>query len=77
LLSTKPILSNSSSVQPTSVYIAVGNEGKIMKNDAHRLISILRSYLPKKTVIHFQYFPHEDHATILHRAVYDAFEYLK
>jgi predicted alpha/beta superfamily hydrolase len=77
LLSTKPILSNSSSVQPTSVYIAVGNEGKIMKNDAHRLISILRSYLPKKTVIHFQYFPHEDHATILHRAVYKAFEFLK
>lgn len=77
LLSTKPILSNSSSVQPTSVYIAVGNEGKIMKNDAHRLVSILRSYSPKKSVIHLQYFPHEDHATILHRAVYKAFEFLK
>lgn len=77
LLSTKPTLDNSNSVQSTSVYIAVGNEEKIMKKDAHHLVSILRSYLPKKSAIHFQYLPHEDHATILHNAVYNAFIYFK
>lgn len=63
--------------KPVSVYIAVGNEEKIMVDDVHRLVSILKTDLPKGSAIHFQYFPHEDHATILHRAVYDAFEKMK
>jgi len=63
--------------KPVSVYVAVGNEEKIMVNDVNQLVSILKTDLPKSSVIHFQYFPHEDHATILHRAVYDAFEKMK
>src|SRR6185312_14643608 len=55
------------------VYIAVGNEEKIMVNDVHQLQSILKNR-GKNTMVHFQYFPQENHATILHKAVYDAFE---
>ena len=60
--------------QKSSVFIAVGNEGEIMKNDATRLQSILLKNKPKDLQVYFQYFPHENHGTILHRAVYRAFE---
>lgn len=55
------------------VYIAVGNEEKVMKDDAKKLVSVLNTQ-DKKIKIHFKYFPRENHATILHLAVYDAFE---
>lgn len=57
----------------TEVYIAVGNEEKVMKDDARNLVSVL-NVQDKKTKVYFKYFPHEDHATILHLAVYNAFE---
>lgn len=56
------------------INIAVGNEGKIMENDAQKLEQIVKESR-KNSVVHFEYFPHENHATILHRAVYNAFEY--
>ncbi len=57
----------------TDVYIAVGDEEKIMVNDIHQLQSILKNS-GKNIMVHFQYFPQENHGTILHKAVYDAFE---
>lgn len=71
LLKIKPLIDkNNSSI----INIAVGNEGKIMENDARKLEEILKENR-KNSVVHFEYFPHENHATILHRAVYKAFEY--
>jgi len=69
LLETKPMAKKDSA----EVYIAVGNEEKVMQDDARKLVSILKNN-DKKMIVHFQYFPHKDHGTILHRAVYDAFE---
>jgi hypothetical protein len=74
LLSAEPEFRKKDFTQHTSVYIGVGNEGKIMKEDAEKLLSILQKDHSKNLLIHFQYFPDENHGTILHRAVYAAFE---
>jgi predicted alpha/beta superfamily hydrolase len=52
----------------------VGNEGKVMKEDAAKLVSILKSRYNENMAIHFEYFTNENHASILHNAVYKAFE---
>ncbi|MFN5418677.1 MAG: alpha/beta hydrolase [Flavobacteriia bacterium] len=54
----------------TEIYFAVGNEGKVMVNDVKKLNKRLHS---KELNPFFEYFPKENHATILHNAVYDAF----
>lgn len=60
-----------------SVYIAVGKEGKVMEEDAGKLSELLKKKEEKNLQVHFQYFPDENHATILHWAVYRAFEKFK
>lgn len=70
LLQIKPLAKQEDSMK---VYIAVGNEGKRMENDMRKLESILKDNY-RKANIYFEFFPHENHATILHRAVYNAFE---
>lgn len=57
--------------EKTTVYIAVGKEGKAMEKDARQLADKLGKN-PALSV-DFTYFPGEDHATILHEAVYKAF----
>jgi predicted alpha/beta superfamily hydrolase len=60
-----------------SVYIAAGSkEEKIMLDDAKRLSDILSSGSNKKLDVKYDILQDEDHATILHRAVYKAFEHL-
>ncbi|RZJ27147.1 MAG: alpha/beta hydrolase, partial [Flavobacterium sp.] len=54
----------------TSVYVGVGNEGKTMVNDAKQLVKILKGANANTA---FHYFKKENHATIFHLAVYDAF----
>ena len=75
LLTTVSKFKNKDFIQRTSIYVAVGNEGKIMKGDAEKLISILQKNHQKNLLVHFRYFPGENHGAILHRAVYAAFEY--
>ena len=58
----------------SEVYIAVGKEGKIMEGDARKLAKILKK--GKNIKLHFAHFPKEDHASILHNAVYKAFDLL-
>ena len=58
----------------TEIYLAVGNEGKIMVNDAKKLNRILKT---KGLNPVFEYFPKENHATILHNAAYKAFQAFK
>jgi len=56
-----------------SVFIAFGKEGKIMETDAKSLVEILKLN-PKKIKITSEYFTDENHASIMHNAVYKGLE---
>jgi len=73
LLLKSPEVLKSSFHQKTTVYIAVGNEGDIMVGDAKRLEKILKKDEGNLNVV-YTYFPDENHATILHQAVYKTLE---
>lgn len=67
----------------TSVYIGVGKEGltptqipRVMEVDANVLADQLKRGNHKNTNVYFDYLPDEDHATILHQAVSNAFRLL-
>lgn len=60
--------------QPTTVFIAVGKEGAVMEGDAHKLNDLLIAKNNKNLAVNFEYFGGENHASILHWAVYKAFE---
>ena len=55
------------------VHISVGKEGKVMVNDAKRLKSLLTKSDAKIT---FQYYKNNNHADILHEAVFDGLKKL-
>ena len=63
--------------RPVGLYIAVGNEEKVMQADTRKLVSILRASPKKNITTYFEYFPKEDHGTILHNAVYKGFQLMK
>lgn len=63
--------------QKTRVFVAVGNEKKTMETDTRRLVARLKKARPGTLKTDFHYFANETHATILHRAVYKAFEQFK
>ena len=63
--------------QKTSVFVAVGNEGNVMEADARRLVDKLKKAQPDIVKINFHYFADENHATILHLALYKAFKQFK
>lgn len=55
------------------VYIAVGKEGKTMVGDAKKLSRLSKKgHAPEQ--VFFEYLPNEDHGTILHPAVGNAFK---
>lgn len=58
------------------IFIGVGKEGKIMEAATKRLVSILNKPPKKNIRVHFHFFAHEDHASILHNALYKAFDVL-
>lgn len=55
----------------TYVYVSVGSEGKVMENDAKSLADLLSK---AKMKTDFLPLPKENHATILHESVYQAFK---
>ena len=68
---------------PTSVYIGVGKEGlgpgdipHVMEVDANLLAEKIKSSQSKNVRVYFDYLPQEDHATITHQAVFNAFRLL-
>lgn len=68
---------------PTDIYIGVGKEGltptaipRVMEVDANLLVEKLNAAKNKKLKVHFDYLPQEDHATIMHQAVANAFKLL-
>lgn len=69
--------------QPIDIYIAVGKEGmtpteipRVMEVDANLLAEKIKSVNNKNINVHFEYLPHENHGTILHQAVSNAFRAL-
>lgn len=67
--------------QQTDVYIGVGKEGltpteipRVMEVDANLLAEKIKEAGNKNMKVHFDYLPQENHATILHQAVHNAFK---
>jgi hypothetical protein len=72
------VLKNTSS-QKTEVYIGVGKEGltptkipRVMEADANLLAEKIKNIKSNNVQVYFDYLPAENHATILHQAVYNA-----
>lgn len=72
-----------SALQGTDVYIGVGKEGltptevpRVMEVDANLLAEKLRSSKSAGAHVLFDYLPEEDHATVMHQAVFNAFRLL-
>lgn len=83
LLKEKPSIVQASYSNATQVYIGVGKEGSIdgsknhiMEHDAKLLAEKLKSGESKNLKVYFDYLPDEDHATITHQAVFNAFRIL-
>jgi len=69
--------------QQTEIYIAVGKEGltptqipRVMEVDANLLADKLKGTKSKQVKVYFDYLPLENHATIMHKAVMNSFEFL-
>jgi predicted alpha/beta superfamily hydrolase len=69
--------------QKTDIYIGVGKEGlapsdtpHVMEIDANLLMEKIKNSKSKSIKISFDYLPEEDHATITHQAVFNAFRKL-
>lgn len=83
LLSQSSALFTDKHQQPTDIYIGVGKEGltptkipRVMEVDANILADKLRGTKSKEVKVFFDYLPQEDHATIMHQAVSNAFKLL-
>jgi predicted alpha/beta superfamily hydrolase len=74
LLLYQPNVLKQSFINAVSVFIAVGKEGKIMEEDAKKLAGILKNAQRKNITVNFEYFTNENHASILHHAVYKGLE---
>lgn len=68
---------------PTAVYIAVGKEGltptavpRVMEVDANLLAEKVKATKSKSVKVYFDYLPEENHATIMHQALYNALKIL-
>ncbi|MCC9063791.1 alpha/beta hydrolase [Flavobacterium piscisymbiosum] len=68
--------------QKTEVYVAVGKEGltpteipRVMEIDANLLAEKIKASKSKNIKVYFDYFPQENHATILHPAVASSFKF--
>ncbi|WP_343631679.1 alpha/beta hydrolase-fold protein [Fluviicola sp.] len=69
--------------KPTDIYIGVGKEGltptdpaRVMEVDANLLADKLKGAKNPNVKVHFDYLPLENHATIMHQAVMNAFHLL-
>lgn len=56
-----------------SVYIAVGEEGKVMKKTAKQLYETLDANKSGDSKVYFEFFENNDHSDTYHLAVYSAF----
>ena len=70
-------------IAPTNIYIGVGKEGltpglspRVMEVDANLLADKIKKTESKSLHVHFDYLPEENHATIMHQAVFNALKLL-
>lgn len=83
LLKQPSLLLEENFKQKTDVYIGVGKEGlapseipHVMEVDANLLVEKLQSAKNKNVTVYFDYLPQEDHATVTHQAIFNAFRLL-
>jgi uncharacterized protein len=83
LLNKDSDILNAAFKQQTDVYIGVGKEGltpttipRVMEVDANLLAEKIKATKSKNVNVLFDYLPQEDHATIMHQAVSNAFRQL-
>jgi len=83
LLKQPSIILQDNFFQKTDIYIGVGKEGltptdipRVMEVDANLLAEKIKATKSKTVNTYFDYLPQEDHATILHQAVFNAFRTL-
>lgn len=83
LLNQHAAILNEDFKQKIDIYIAVGKEGltpteipRVMEVDANFLAEKLKESKSKTLNVLFDYLPQEDHATIMHQAVMNAFRQL-
>ena len=74
LLLKQPAVLKADFTGTVSIFIAVGKEGKIMEGDSRKLLAILKNTNKKNITVNFEYFPGDDHGSILHNAVYKGFQ---
>lgn len=60
-----------------NIFVAVGEEGKVMKRDAKALYKKLKKTLLPTEILGFKFLKEQDHGDALHLAVYHAFEAMK
>ena len=84
LLDQDPKILQASFEQAIRIYIGVGKEGltptaipRVMEVDANLLAEKLKASGSESVEVLFDYLPQENHATILHQAVSNAFRLLK
>jgi uncharacterized protein len=83
LLNQNSNLLSAGSNQLTDIYIGVGKEGltpteipRVMEVDANLLAEKIKSTKSKRVKVFFDYLPQENHATVMHQAVSNAFKLL-
>jgi predicted alpha/beta superfamily hydrolase len=83
LLGANPAIAQETFSRKTDIYIGVGKEGltptklpRVMEVDANLLAEKLRQAKNPNVTVNFDYLPQEDHATISHQAVFNAFRML-
>ena len=59
---------NAQKITNTKVYIVVGEEGKVMKEDTKKLAETIPQ--SKELGVNFEFFEKENHLTILHNSIY-------
>jgi predicted alpha/beta superfamily hydrolase len=83
LLTLSSLLLEENFKQKTDIYIGVGKEGlapsdipHVMEVDANLLVEKIKATKSKNVTVHFDYLPQEDHATVTHQAIFNAFRLL-
>ncbi|MBS1586263.1 MAG: alpha/beta hydrolase [Bacteroidetes bacterium] len=83
VLKLNPSILNADYRKKTDIYIGVGKEGltptdepRVQEVDANLLADKIKSAKNKKVRVYFDYLPQEDHATVSHQAIYNAFRLL-
>ena len=83
LLKLSPAIVEEGYNKRTDIYIGVGKEGltpgdkpRVMEVDANTLADKIKATKSKKIKVYFDYLPQEDHATIAHQAIFNAFRML-